>query len=116
MKLDRENHPGGRSKYALIKIRKLDELLEVIPAPRISSPQAIEIQHALRVLEEAGILDWCDTPETEAFVMRLKDKYAGPALYEYAQAASQDDVEYARDVMSLAKRSGSYHPNCRRPD
>lgn len=116
MKLDRNRSPDSPGKYALIKIRKLDEMLQVIPAPRIHSEKVIEIQHALRVLEEAGILDWCDTPETEAFVIRLKDKHAGGALYQYATSAFLDDLEYAHDIMDLAKRSGSNHPLCRRPD
>lgn len=113
MKLDRNRSPGSPGKYALIKVRKLVEFNEPGTAGYMHHAS---IEAALAILERHGILDWCDTPETEVFVMRLKDKYAGPALYEYAQAASQDDIEYARDVMSLAKRSGSYHPNCRRPD
>lgn len=113
MKLDRSAVGAPHGKYGLIKIRKLNECKTEGNAGFSALPQILD---ALVCLQAHGILDWCDTPETEAFVIRLKDKYAGPALYEYAQAASQDDVEYARDVMSLAKRSGSYHPNCRRPD
>lgn len=112
MRLDR-NAIESPGKYALIKRRKLTEFLE---SGLTGFKASGDIEQALAVLTDAGILDWCDTPETEAFVMRLKDKYAGGALSAYAISAADDDPEYAADVMRLAQRSGSNHPLCRRPD
>lgn len=80
-------------------------------------PLPKHIADALQVLEAAGILDWCSAPETEAFVIRLKDKYAACALRAYAIAADFDgELDYATDVMMLAQRSGPNHPLCRKPD
>jgi len=112
MKLDR-NVIASPGKYALIKMRKLEEFKEPGTAGYMHHASIVA---ALELLERHGILDWCDTPTTEAFVIRLKDKHAGGALFEYAKSAFPDDAEYARDVMDLAKRSGSNHPHCRRPD
>lgn len=112
MKLDRNMNADGRGKYGLLLTRKLDA------AKDVHSPQGLmEIEHAIKVLETAGILDWGDKPETEFFLIRLKDKYAGGALHTYASYAVRDDeVEYGRDVMEMAKRSGEFHPNCKKPD
>ena len=112
MRLDRNviRSPG---KYALIKMRKLEEFRT---PGTLGHMHHASIEAAIQLLERHGIIDWCDTPETEAFVVRLKDKHAGGALYQYATSAFLDDPEYARDVMDLAKRSGSNHPNCRSPD
>lgn len=53
----------------------------------------------------------------EHFVIMLKDKYARPALMEYARMAMEDgNKEYALDVMQLADRAGPLHPNCKTPD
>jgi hypothetical protein len=57
-----------------------------------------------------------DTPEDEFFVIKLKDKYAQAALVSYANAAAQDDTEYANEVMEMATRSGPAHPLCKMPD
>lgn len=110
MRLDRVN---GKQKYGLIKVRKLDEY--TTPGQAGYGHRA-EIESALELLEQAGIIDWGATPETEFFVIRLKDNNAAAALYHYAKSAFLDDAEYGRDVMDLAKRSGPMHPNCRKPD
>ena len=118
MKLDRAQGHNAPAKYALIKMRRLT----VIESPgfKETGPNCgvitQEVRAALRTLEAHGILDWCDTPETEAFVIRLKDKYAGGALAVYATGAADDDPEYAADVMRLAERACANHPLCRRPD
>jgi hypothetical protein len=58
-----------------------------------------------------------DTPETEFFVIKLKDKYAMAALYAYAHAAELDgEHEWADEVRALAARSGPAHPLCHTPD
>jgi hypothetical protein len=117
MRLDRNKRTygpiTGPGKYALIKIRKLDEYHSPDTANYAMLPQIVL---ALELLEATGILDWCDKPETESFVIRLKDAYAQDALATYAMKAEVDDPEYGLDVMKLAKRSGQNHPNCKRPD
>lgn len=105
MRLDRVN---GKQKYGLIKVRDLSKFAPGVAADRLYD--------ALKLLESAGIVDWGATPETEFFVIRLKDKYAARALDEYAFAARRDDPEYSEDILALARRSGPNHPNCRKPD
>jgi hypothetical protein len=76
-----------------------------------------DVRRALDTLEKHNILDWGDAPETEFFVIRLKDKYAQSALLAYANYASADgDEEYAQDVLGLAQRAGPANPHCKRPD
>jgi hypothetical protein len=111
MKLDR-NVQGAGNKYALLKLREVRNLPD-----RMSEEGRAAVHNAIQVLEEAGILDWANTPETECFVIRLKDRYASSALAEYALDAIDDgEAEYGREVMDLAKRSGPNHPNCKKPD
>ncbi len=106
MKLDRNIEGNkGRGKYALLLIRHLTTL----------EPDT-EVDAALRVLDDAGLLDWGTTPETEFFVMRLKDRYAAGGLSGYAAAAANDDDEYAREVWNLSQRAGPHHPLCKKPD
>lgn len=110
MKLDRETL--GRNKYALIKNRKLDELM----ASDMADKTKAEMQNALVLLKELGVLDVGDSPATEFFVMRLKDRFAAPALSMYSQHAAAVDLEYAKAVGDLAKRAGMSHPLCKNPD
>ena len=111
MKLDRNINAGGRGKYGLVLNRKVERVDEDYDAYR-----ANVIRTALRVLELAGIIDWGTTPETEFFVMRLKDEYAAGGLSGYAAAAAGHDTDYAREVWDLSQRSGRHHPNCKKPD
>lgn len=113
MRLDRNLISGPRNgKYAILKLRKLRE------AERVHSPQGLtEIEHAIKVLETAGILDWGDTEESEFFLIRLKDKYADDALYRYSLAAKMDgEGDYAREIEEMAARAGINHPLCKKPD
>lgn len=110
MKLDRNIPDGHGNKYALIKNRALEELRQ----PDGTIPD--RIGDALLTLVEAGVLDWGCTPETEFFVIRLKDKNAAAALAGYASKAQEDDPEYAYEVSELADRAGENHPNCKKPD
>ena len=101
MKLDRNLNASKRGKYALILlreaiIRKLNE---------VGGPLMIDEEH----------VDFGGTPETDFFVIRLKDKYAAPALAAYAMAAYEDDQEYGLEVLNLAKKAAE-HPGKRRPD
>jgi hypothetical protein len=110
MKLDRNVDGGHGNKYALVKNRRLEELRGAdgtLPA---------EISHAMLTLCDAGVLDWGATPETEFFVIRLRDKCARAALCGYAYVAETFDREYSGEVMTLAQRSGPRHPNCKAPD
>lgn len=111
MKLDRNLNANGTGKYALLKLRKLDEFRS-----GTWGDLAPEIAQAISALEAAGILDWGDTPETEFFVMRLKDQFAQAGLVGYGAAASHIDPEYAEEIEGMAKRAGPSHPNCKRPD
>ncbi|MFK4725381.1 hypothetical protein ABIE89_006481 [Bradyrhizobium niftali] len=125
MKLDRNINGTGRGKYGLVNNRKL---LEVISPARAEGDDndasmvklrlAFRVRDAIELLEEAGILDWgVAGTEGEFFVIKLRDAYAGGALHTYASYAVRDgQVEYGRDVMELAKRSGEFHPNCKKPD
>jgi hypothetical protein len=111
MKLDR-NIPSneGRGKYALLLLRKL-------PASGARTSWAAPIWDAIRLLEREGVIDWGNHgSESEFFVMRLKDRYAGAGLDGYANAASLDDLEYAEEVREMANRAGPYHPACKNPD
>lgn len=111
MKLDRNITASGRDKYALLKLRKLD-------AHRGADGALAEpIAAAIRTLEQAGLLDYGTTPESEFFVLRLKDHWAGGPLMEYAERALADgEDEYARDVMAMARRAGTNSPFCKKPD
>jgi hypothetical protein len=103
MKLDRNINPDGRGKYALINLRKTAVPLEVIAmavTPGLHTPLPVELG---------------DTPESEFFIIKLKDKYAAPALIAYAQAAREDDEEYANEILALADRANN-HPLRKMPD
>lgn len=86
MKLDRNVNPTGRGKYALINLR-------------------------------TNKVEWGTTEADEFFVIKLKDKYARDALEAYAWAARQDgEEEWFDEVIGLARRSGEFHPLCKKPD
>lgn len=102
MKLDRNINPNGRGKYALLLQRRL-------------ANASYQTQCDVNMLRSAGLLDFGATPDTEFFVIRLKDKYAAPALAAYAMAAYRDDLEYSMEVMALAVKAAE-HPNQRKPD
>ncbi len=105
MQLDRNLNPTGKGKYALIKLRVAEPKVRIVPNP--IEPIMAEV--------ESRAIDFGDTPETEFFVIRLKDKYAYPALRAYALAAMIDDEEYANEIMKLA-HAADMHPSKRKPD
>ncbi len=98
MKLDRNITNPKRGKYALIKLR------DCVP---VRGPEGITFP--------VEAVDFGDTEDSDFFVIRLKDKYARAALEAYAEAASQDDLEYGHEVYKLAQMALS-HPNRKRPD
>jgi hypothetical protein len=113
MRLDR-NVEGLGNKYALIKMRRLRELQGTL-----TEEGQQRLSQAFDLLEAAGILDWANTPETECFVIRLKDIGAKAALRSYADVfhgKGGGAEEYADDIEDLARRSGPGHPNCKVPD
>ena len=101
MKLDRNITNPRRGKYALIKLREAGVFIES------DYPRNLKIP--------AAIIDFGDTEDSDFFVIRLKDKYAGPALQAYAEAAHLDDPEYALEIYELALKARN-HPNKHIPD
>jgi len=99
MKLDR-NLGIGRGKYALIKLRE-DPIIGTTDEGNI--------------VMKGSAIDFGDSPETDFFVIRIKDKYAAAALAAYAGAAMRDDPEYAVEILNLAKKAAE-HPTPRIPD
>lgn len=105
MQLDRNINPTGKGKYALINMRKIEgdpRTAEDLAAAILAHPEAVEFGTA-------------GTPG-EFFVIKLKDEHAQAALDAYAQSAAAQDIQYAAEIERLAARSGSNHPNCKRPD
>lgn len=99
MKLDRNTNPDGRGKYALIKLRETP-LQTVLSS---GGPFVIEQAH----------VDFGDTPDTEFFVIRLKDKNAANALHAYSVSCQVDDPEFSREIHALAIRAAQYQPKQR---
>lgn len=98
MRLDRNANPDGKGKYALIKLR-VDDIRHRIKIPNLVTAA---------VLVDA--IDLGDKPETEFFVIRLKDKNAANALMAYSVSCKQDDPEFSREIHALAMRAGQYQP------
>lgn len=106
MKLDR-NTDGG-SKYAAINMRRVHAL---------NPEQTVAAQAAIAELEKLGVLVKSSVgSEDEFFLIKLKDRYAFPALAAYAQMASRFDTEYAEEIRQMSKRSGLNSPWCKPPD
>ena len=105
MQLDRNIEGNeGKGKYALIKMREIpgnpqtpEELAQAI----VENPQCIDF----------GTLG----SDSEFFLIRLKDRYAEPALRAYAKAAQLLDRQWGNAVMDMANRAAS-HPGRRSPD
>lgn len=77
--LDRfTNKEPGRGKYALLKLR-------LIPISKNEIREKV-----VTALGNPDAIDFGDTAESDFFVIRLKDKYAAPALAAYAQEAQKD--------------------------
>ena len=108
MKLDRNANADGKGKYAIINLRLI-----------IGNPQTPqELAAAILVNPESVEFGRVGSPD-EFWVIKLKDRYAGPALERYAESVLRDkygDREYADEILELANRSGQAHPLCKRPD
>lgn len=119
MRLDRNINGDGRGKYALINLRKARDKMAEAGEHGGRSTTAVEVQMALDVLEDQGLLTYGDTgAEDEFFVIKLRDRYARAALQSYANSATQDDFdkEYIADIDKLASRAGRFSPFCKDPD
>lgn len=105
MKLDRNINADGSGKYALLKLRVM------------RASMTPEIYTAVKVLEDAGILDWGNTVDSEFMLIRLKDENAEAALSAYGISATmRGDPEYGQEIEEMARRAGPNHPNCKKPD
>lgn len=109
MKLDRNIvGKGGRGKYALVLMRNY---------PKPDAPELAEVQHALRCLERNGMMDYGEAHgPSEFFLVRLKDRFAQPALQAYADEARMVDPEWAHQVDELTTRAGTANRHCKTPD
>lgn len=103
MKLDRNINSDGKGKYALIKLREVQLPLPATPHTAMVPVQAIQFG---------------DNPETDFFVIKLKDRFAGPALRAYARAISDyittipegnpmiaELTEYHHEIIRLAEEA-----------
>jgi hypothetical protein len=109
MRLDRNK--DGTQKYALVKMRVVQEI-------KRADPQGAgkDVESALATLAIAGVLDRSGVGDDgEFFVIRLKDRHAGPALEAYAKSAGTYDYELGVDVAELMARADG-HPNRKDPD
>ena len=114
MRLDRT---AGRGKYAIINLRKLDRSLRGVIDGDLPGSDFLDVKAAMATLERAGLIEYGEPgTENEFFVLKLKDKYAGAALYTYASAVAALDNEFSRDVRELSRRAGSNSPWCKEPD
>lgn len=117
MKLDRNINPGGRGKYALLKLRRLDEIDRLYDGGDGDVADLQAVKDAIALLERAKVIDYGATVDTEFFVIRLKDEYAPNALFAYGIAATvHGDPEYGQEIEKMSRRSGVNHPNCKKPD
>lgn len=113
MKLDRNIEGNeGEGKYAILNLRKFHDYENDLAYPS----KARALRSAIKALENAGVLEFGATDETEFFVIKLKDKHARGALMAYAASAMKDDPEFAKEVLELSSRSGPKHPLCQAPD
>lgn len=105
MQLDRNRNSNGMGKYALVLLRRTGPLEKT----------KLQGHHDLYYVLNDRCVDLGDKPETEFFVLRLKDKHAAAALYAYAESIEAEDPEFSLQVRDLAVKSEE-HPNRQAPD
>lgn len=105
MQLDRNRNSDGTGKYALVLLRRTGPLV-------LTNLQGHNDRYY--VLNERSI-DKGTTPDTEFFVIRLKDKHAAAALHAYSESIAEEDPQFSLEVRDLAVRSEE-HPNRQAPD
>lgn len=117
MKLDRNENRGpieGCGKYALINMRKLNELYAGHSMFQQLHP---ELAAAFDKLEAESLIQYGAVgEEDEFFVLKLKDRHAHPALLAYADSIRATDPEFADEVGDMAQRAGDLSPWCKEPD
>ena len=114
MKMDRNLNDDGIGKYAVINLRRLNDLCGHVGTFRRWTPA---VEQALMTLENLEVLDWGRTgAPDEFFLIRLRDKHAMHALMAYHASVYKDDPEFANEVRDMALRSGPFHPLCKAPD
>jgi hypothetical protein len=114
MKMDRNQNTDGCGKYAVINVRKLNEVCGNAGTFDRWTPA---VEQALKTLEEVGCLEWGRVgEEDEFFLVKLKDLFAPGALSGYAALADCVDPEWATEVRALQRRAGADSPFCKRPD
>jgi hypothetical protein len=114
MKMDRNVNDDGLGKYALINLRRLNELCG---NPGIFQRWTPGVEQALKTLDELGVLEWGSKGEQdEFFVVKLKDINSPGAIAGYANEADKTDNEWADEVRSMLPRAGANSPYCKRPD
>lgn len=113
MKMYRNLNEDGCGKYAVINLRKLNELCPGGTFDRWTPG----VEAAIKTLEDVGALEWgaVGSPD-EFFLIKLKDAHAQAALLGYADSINYVDKEFAAEVYELASRSGHAHPLCKQPD
>lgn len=115
MKMDRNVNKNGHGKYALINVRKLDQLLD--PKNDQFGRLGNELRTSLDILDKRGILEYgAPHSEDEFFVVKLRDEFSTGALVGYANQIKQHDREFADEVLEMANRSGINNPHCKKPD
>jgi hypothetical protein len=115
MKLDRNINGTGKGKYALVRLRGIED--------------GSEAAMLLMRLAKLGHVDWGEVGgRDEFFVVKLRDKYAPAAIKGYSDAAaddarkeldearSRDKFQWAIQVQGLGDRAGILSPFCREPD
>ena len=113
MQLDRNINEDGCGKYAVINLRRLNDVHSHAGTFHRWSPA---IEEALKTLDEAGCLDWGKAGgDSEFFLIRLKDRSAEAALRAYANDAAQYDGVWAAQVADLADVAAA-HPAKKTPD
>jgi hypothetical protein len=117
MKLDRNESRGpieGCGKYALLDMRKLNELYAGHSTFHQFSPA---IEQALKVLEAEGLIQYGPVGDKEEFfVVKLKDRHSPAALYAYADSIRSTDPEFAAEVTQMCFRAGERSQWCKEPD
>lgn len=89
MKLDRNIDPHGRGKYALVKMRKLNPILN----STILDERSLRIAEAFALLSKEGMIHFGDeSPSDQFFVMKYKDKFTHHALSAYAAACELESL------------------------
>jgi hypothetical protein len=116
MELTRNLTPDGTQKYAIVRLDKINQLNP--------SFERGEIDGALRILEENGVLEYGRKGTNgEFFVLKLQDRFTAGALERYAQDVFQfaqrydrnDLKRYAEAMFELADRAYR-HPHRKVPD